>query len=70
VGKGVPPDHWESIAENGLQLVYGSTANLFLGRHTTYRQLGRKINSFLKTVVSNHLAPRELIGQQIFEGEK
>ena len=36
VGKGVPADHWESIAENGFQLVYGSTANLFLDRHNNY----------------------------------
>ena len=27
VGKGVPADHWESVAERGFQLVYGSTAN-------------------------------------------
>jgi glutamine synthetase len=36
VGKGVPADHWESIAANGFQLVYGSTANLFLDRHNNY----------------------------------
>ena len=30
VGKGIPADHWERIAERGFQLVYGSTANLFL----------------------------------------
>ena len=26
VGKGVPADHWETIAERGFQLVYGSVA--------------------------------------------
>jgi glutamine synthetase len=36
VGKGVPADHWERIAENGFQLVYGSTANLFIDRHGDY----------------------------------
>ena len=36
VGKGVPADHWESIAEGGFQLVYGATANLFLDRHGDY----------------------------------
>jgi len=33
VGKGIPADHWERIAEKGFQLVYGSTANLFVDRH-------------------------------------
>ena len=28
-GKGIPADHWESIAERGFQLVYGATVNLF-----------------------------------------
>ena len=36
VGKGVPADHWESVAEKGFQLVYGSTANLFIDRHGNY----------------------------------
>ena len=29
MGKGIPADHWESIAKKGFQLVYGATANLF-----------------------------------------
>lgn len=33
VGKGIPSDHWEQIAERGFQLVYGSTANLYTDRH-------------------------------------
>jgi glutamine synthetase len=36
VGKGIPADHWKSVAERGFQLVYGSTANLFLDRHSNY----------------------------------
>ncbi|MET1027120.1 MAG: glutamine synthetase family protein, partial [Dongiaceae bacterium] len=36
VGKGIPSDHWEQIAERGFQLVYGSTANLFTDRHRNY----------------------------------
>ncbi len=36
VGKGIPAEHWETIAERGFQLVYGATANLFLDRHSQY----------------------------------
>jgi len=36
VGKGIPADHWERIAEKGFQLVYGSTANLFVDRNKNY----------------------------------
>src|ERR1700674_3379313 len=36
VGKGIPADHWERVAERGFQLVYGSTANLFVDRHKNY----------------------------------
>jgi glutamine synthetase len=36
VGKGIPADHWEAIAERGFQLVYGSTANLYVDRHRNY----------------------------------
>jgi glutamine synthetase len=36
VGKGVPADHWEAIANRGIQLVYGATANLYLDRHRNY----------------------------------
>ena len=35
-GKGIPADHWESIAKKGFQLVYGATVNLFLNRHGDY----------------------------------
>jgi len=36
VGKGVPADHWETVAARGFQLVYGSTANLYTDRHGQY----------------------------------
>ena len=36
VGKGIPADHWERTAERGFQLVYGSTANLFVDRYGDY----------------------------------
>ena len=36
MGKGVPAPHWETIARKGFQLVYGSTANLFIDRHGDY----------------------------------
>ena len=36
VGKGIPAAHWERTAEKGFQLVYGSTANLFIDRHGDY----------------------------------
>ena len=36
VGKGIPARHWERLAEKGFQLVYGSTANLFVDRHGNY----------------------------------
>ena len=39
VGKGVPADHWETIAEKGFQLVYGATANLFIDRPVSYTHL-------------------------------
>ena len=39
-GKGIPADHWESVAEKGFQLVYGATVNLFLNRHGEYLGYG------------------------------
>jgi glutamine synthetase len=36
MGKGAPAAHWERFADNGFQLVYGSTANLFTDRHGDY----------------------------------
>lgn len=39
-GKGIPADHWESVAQKGFQLVYGATVNLFLNRHGQYLGYG------------------------------
>ncbi len=36
MGKGAPADHWETFAARGFQLVYGSTANLFIDRTGRY----------------------------------
>jgi glutamine synthetase len=36
MGKGAPAAHWERFAAKGFQLVYGSTANLFIDRHGDY----------------------------------
>ena len=36
MGKGIPAKHWETIAHKGFQLVYGSTANLFVDRLGNY----------------------------------
>ena len=40
MGKGIPADHWESVAQKGFQLVYGATVNLFLDRHGDYLGYG------------------------------
>ncbi len=39
-GKGIPADHWESIAGKGFQLVYGAAVNLFVNRHGEYMGYG------------------------------
>src|SRR3546814_11073769 len=49
VGKGVPSDHWESIAERGFQLVYGSTANLFVDRHKNYIGYGPEASELVRS---------------------
>ncbi|MFO1090778.1 MAG: glutamine synthetase family protein [Hyphomicrobiales bacterium] len=40
MGKGIPADHWENIANGGFQLVYGATVNLFLNRRGEYLGYG------------------------------
>ena len=40
MGKGIPADHWESVAQKGFQLVYGATVNLFLNRSGDYLGYG------------------------------
>ena len=32
MGKGIPADHWETVAQKGFQLVYGATVNLFTNK--------------------------------------
>jgi glutamine synthetase len=36
MGKGIPAAQWERVADRGFQLVYGSTANLFVDRQGNY----------------------------------
>ncbi|MEL0123090.1 MAG: glutamine synthetase, partial [Paracoccaceae bacterium] len=40
MGKGIPADHWESVAMKGFQLVYGATVNLFTNRAGNYLGYG------------------------------
>ena len=40
MGKGIPADHWENIANGGFQLVYGATVNLFMNRRGEYLGYG------------------------------
>ncbi len=47
VGKGIPADHWERTAEKGFQLVYGSTANLFIDRHGQYIGYGPEASELI-----------------------
>ena len=39
-GKGAPADHWETMAEKGIQLVYGATVNLAIDRTQNYLGYG------------------------------
>src|SRR5260370_33839397 len=45
--KGVPAHHWERIAERGFQLVYGSTANLFIDRYGQYIGYGPQASALV-----------------------
>lgn len=47
VGKGIPSDHWERIAQRGFQLVYGSTANLYIDRHGHYIGYGAEASELV-----------------------
>ncbi|MDE0530588.1 MAG: glutamine synthetase [Albidovulum sp.] len=40
MGKGIPADHWETVASKGFQLVYGATVNLFTNRSGDYLGYG------------------------------
>ena len=39
-GKGVVATQWEKVAQEGYQLVYGATADLFVDRHDRYIGFG------------------------------
>ena len=52
-GKGIPAAHWENIANKGFQLVYGSTANLFVGRFVA--RVGRETESAALEADAKHL---------------
>ncbi len=47
VGKGIPSDHWERVAEKGFQLVYGATANLYVDRHDEYIGYGPEASELI-----------------------
>ena len=40
MGKGIPADHWENVAQKGFQLVYGATVTLFTDRADNYLGYG------------------------------
>ncbi len=59
-------DHLEIIFATGSladQTIYNDL-------HHRYDILGRKINNFLQTVIAEHLAPKDQIGQQIFPDQE
>ena len=63
VGKGIPADHWERIAEKGFQLVYGATANLFVDRHKNYIGYGPEakelVGILIQKLLSKYLGIKE-----------
>src|SRR5436853_4406833 len=40
MGKGIPADHWENIANGGFQPVYVATVNLFMNLRVEYMGYG------------------------------
>jgi len=58
-------DHLEIIAETGSLKDKAFSDDLC----KRYDILGRKLNNFLQTVITDHLAPKDQIGQQIFNPE-
>jgi len=56
-------DHLEFLFETGSL----KDKLLFDKLRGQYDILGRKINNFLKRVIEKHLAPKEVVGQQIIE---
>lgn len=58
-------DHLEILSDTGSLVDKGLSDDLC----KRYDTLGRKINNFLQCVIDNHLAPKDQIGQQIFNDE-
>jgi four helix bundle protein len=58
-------DHLEMLKETG------SLTDKVLFEHLSeqYNLLGRRINNFLQAVIRDHLAPKDVVGQQIFDEE-
>jgi four helix bundle protein len=54
-------DHLEMLKETGSL----ADITLFDDLIKQYNLLGRRINTFLQTVIKNHLAPKDLVNQQI-----
>ena len=59
-GKGIPADHWESIAERGFQLVYGATVNLFVNRHGQYLGYGPQDKELVRHPGGGNVLPAPL----------
>ena len=47
VGKGIPAQHWEHVARMGVQLVYGSVANLATDRRGRYLGYGAEASELV-----------------------
>ena len=58
-------DHLEILSETGSL----TDKALFDDLSKQYDLLGKRINNFLKAVIRDHLAPADVIGQQILDGE-
>jgi four helix bundle protein len=58
-------DHLEILKETSSL----SDKAVFDDLLSQYNVLGKKINKFLQAVASDHLAPKDLVGQKIFENE-
>ena len=63
MGKGIPAAHWENIANKGFQLVYGSTANLFVDREGNYIGYGPEARELVGIPDARDLL-RPPLGQQ------
>ncbi len=57
MGKGIPAKHFGVIARKGFQLVYGSTANLFIDRHGDYIGYGPEARELVGIAEPETFAP-------------